>query len=143
MTNTSQFFWALVAMICWGLGPIFAKLGLVKSDPFSALLARTIGVFGALLLWGSATAKLGDLRAFDARTWALLVAEGLAASVIGHFAYFKALQAGRVSSVVPVVASYPLVALLLAVLLLGEKVSLGRAVGAGLIALGVFLVQRF
>ncbi len=29
--------WALLTALFWGLGPIFAKLGLVKSDPFSAL----------------------------------------------------------------------------------------------------------
>lgn len=136
-------FWALLAMICWGLGPIFAKLGLVKSDPFSALLARTLGVFVVLVLWGAATAGLGNLKTFDARTWALLIAEGLAASVIGHFAYFKALQAGKVSSVAPIVASYPVLALLLAAFLFGEKITLMRGIGAGLIVLGVFLVQRF
>ncbi len=122
---------------------MFAKLGLVKSDPYGALLARTLGVLAALLLWGAVTSGWGSLQNFEARTWGLLVAEGIAASVIGHFAYFKALKAGKVSAVVPVVASYPVLALLLAVLLLGEKVTPGRGIGAALIVLGVFLVQRF
>ncbi|MDN5347983.1 MAG: bacterial/archaeal transporter family protein [Clostridia bacterium] len=143
MITANWLFWALTAMVFWGLGPIFAKLGLVKSDPYTALLIRTMGVLAALLVWGLATASLGDLKEIEPRTWALLFGEGLAASVIGHFAYFKALQAGKVSAVVPIVASYPLLVFFLAVLLLGEKISLGRGIGAVLILLGIFLVQRF
>ena len=135
--------WALMAMVFWGLGPVFAKLGLVKSDPFTALLIRTIGVGVALLAWGAAAGRLGGLKQIEPRTWALLIGEGLAASVIGHFAYFNALQAGKVSSVVPVAASYPLMSLLLAVLLLGDRVSFGRGIGAVLIVLGIFMIQRF
>ncbi|QGP91450.1 EamA-like transporter family protein [Neomoorella glycerini] len=136
-------FWALLAMVFWGLSPIFAKLGLVKSDPFTALLIRTIGVFAALLLWGLATARLGSLKEVEPRTWALLLGEGLAASVVGHFAYFRALQAGKVSSVVPITASYPLIALVLAIALLGDKLSPGRGFGAVLIVTGIYLIQRF
>lgn len=134
--------WALLASVFWGLGPVFAKLGLVKSDPFSALVLRTAGVGIGLFVWGSAARRLTALKAPDLRTCTLLFCEGLAASVIGHFAYFNALHAGRVSSVAPVTASYPLVAMLLAVLLLEEKVSLSRWIGAVLVVAGIFLIQR-
>ncbi len=137
------FFWAFLAMICWGLGPIFAKLGLAKSDPFSALLARTLGVLITLGIWGAITSSLTSVKSLDARTWTLLIAEGIAASVIGHFAYFKALQAGKVSLVVPIVSSYPLVAVILSILLLSEKITLTRGIGMGLIILGVLLIRFF
>lgn len=51
--------WALLASVFWGLGPVFAKLGLVKSDPFSALVLRTAGVGIGLFVWGSAGAAYG------------------------------------------------------------------------------------
>lgn len=137
------FFWALLTALFWGLGPIFAKLGLVKSDPFTALLLRSLGVFAALVIWGLATARFSALKEVEPRTWSLLIAEGMAASVFGHFAYYNALKLGKISSVVPITTSYPLLAMLLAVLLLGDRLTLGRGLGGALIVLGVFLIQRF
>ncbi|MGB9920925.1 MAG: EamA family transporter [Moorellales bacterium] len=49
---------------------------------------------------------------------------------------------GQVANVAPVVAAYPLVAMSLAVLLLGEKITLGRGLGAALIVLGIWLIRR-
>lgn len=39
----SWFSWAVIAALFWALGPLFAKLGLVKPDPLTAL---TIGGCG-------------------------------------------------------------------------------------------------
>lgn len=137
------FAWAVLAAFLWGVGPVFAKMGLVKSDPFTALFVRSLGVITALAAVGLATAKLAALKDVEPRTWLLLVGEGLAAALLGHFAYFQALKIGQVANVTPVVASYPLVATALAVLLLGEKITLGRSFGAALIVLGIWLIRRF
>lgn len=137
------FAWAILAALFWGLGPVFAKMGLVKSDPFAALFVRTLAVLAALSVVGAATMSLGGLKNLEWRTWILLAAEGLAAALVGHYAYFQALKVGQVANVAPVVAAYPLVAMLLAVLLLGEKITLGRGLGAALIVLGIWLIRRF
>ncbi len=140
----SWFAWAVVAAVFWGLGPIFAKMGLQKPDALTALLIRSIAVLAVLVVWaafrGGATARLG---AVDARTWFLLLLEGSSASVIAHFAYFNALKLGSVANVVPITAAYPLLAIVLSVFLLGTKVTAGKWLGAIFTVLGVYFLQRY
>lgn len=140
----SWFVWAVVAAVFWGLGPVFAKLGLEKPDALTALLIRSIAVLTVLIAWSFARGELGArLLEVDARTWLLLLFEGASASVIAHFAYFNALKLGSIAGVVPITAAYPLLAVVLSVLLLGTRVTLGKWIGAALTVLGVYFLQRF
>ena len=138
------FSWSVIAALFWGLGPVFAKLGLVKPDPVIALTVRTVGVLAVLLVW---TGVRGDLfsviSSLDRRTWALLLLEGVFASVIAHFAYFKALKMGDIASVVPITASYPLISVVLSAVLLKNQLTLGKAIGAILTVTGIYFLQRF
>ena len=56
---------------------------------------------------------------------------------------FLALERSDASVVVPITAAYPLVTIALAALFLGERLSLGRAMGAALVVLGVVLLTIF
>jgi bacterial/archaeal transporter family protein len=70
-----------------------------------------------------------------------LALSGLFAGVIGQLLYFKALKPGEASVVVPLVGAYPLVAFILAIIFLGEKVTWVKAAGAMMVASGVFLLK--
>ncbi|MEX0974894.1 MAG: EamA family transporter [Bacillota bacterium] len=140
----SWFAWAIVAAVFWGLGPIFAKMGLEKPDALTALLIRSIAVLVVLVAWGILRGGLAQhLTSVDSRTWFLLLLEGASASVIAHFAYFSALKLGSIANVVPITAAYPLVAVALSVLVLGTKVTAGKWLGAAFTVLGVYFLQRF
>ncbi|MGI6644057.1 MAG: EamA family transporter [Bacillota bacterium] len=140
----SWFYWALVAAVFWGLGPVFAKLGLAKPDPLTALLIRSAAVLVVLITWavlrGDTLKNLGQI---DAKTYWLLILEGGFASVIAHYAYFSALKTGSVANVIPITASYPLFSVALSVVLLRSGITAGRILGAALTVLGVFLLQRY
>ncbi|HHP50690.1 MAG TPA: hypothetical protein ENM97_02170 [Moorella mulderi] len=136
----SWFFWILLAVFCWGIAPLAAKLGLAKSAPLSALLIRSIIVFFILLGWGACTGHLSQLKSIEPRTWLLLAGEGILGAIIGQWAYYNALKAGPLTAVIPLSATYPLMGLLLAVLLLGEKLSWGQVTGSFLIVAGIYLV---
>lgn len=138
------FSWSIIAALFWGLGPVFAKLGLVKPDPVIALTIRTVGVLVVLLTWTVSRGNLSSvLFSLDTKTWVLLVLEGISASVIAHFAYFKALKMGDIASVVPITASYPLISVVLSAILLRNQITLGKAVGVLLTVTGIYFLQRF
>ncbi len=140
----SWFSWAVVAAVFWGLGPVFAKLGLAKPDPLTALLIRSAAVLAVLVVWTAIRGNtLGNLGQVDLKTWGLLLLEGSFASVIAHFAYFSALKTGNVANVVPITASYPLLSVALSVVLLGSKVTAGKILGAVFTVLGILLLQRY
>jgi transporter family protein len=137
-------YWALAAAVFWGLGPVFAKMGLEKPDPLTALLVRSTAVLIVLIVWAALKGDMaGKLSELDSRTWTLLILEGGVASVIAHYALFQALKLGDVANVVPITASYPLIAILLSVVLLGSRMTWGKGLGAALTVLGIYLLQRF
>lgn len=140
----SSLTWAIIAAVFWGVGPVFAKLGLQKPDALTALLIRSTAVVAVLVAWGVSRGGLkSSLAAVDGRTWLLLLLEGASASVLAHFAYFKALQMGNVASVVPITAAYPLLSVILSVILLGNRITVGKGIGAVITVLGVYLLQRY
>lgn len=137
-----SFTFALLTMIFWGLAPVLAKMGLVKTDPFIGLALRTFVISGIILLYGAFTGKLGGLAHLDFRSAAFLAGEGILASLLGHFAYYNALKLGEASRIVPIVAAFPLVTVAAALFFLGEKLSWHKLVGALLIVAGILLVKK-
>jgi len=131
----------LITVVFWGMAPILDKLGLAKAQPMAAVAIRAlvVGIGSFAVLAG--TGQLGAVTHLEARTFGLIAAAGICAAFIGQWTYFRALKSGPASAVVPIVASYPLVAACLGVLLLHEPMTLKRGVGAVLVILGVMLVR--
>lgn len=132
---------ALLTAFFWGIAPVFARIGLVKVDPIIALAMRTFSITVGLILIITITGKWEAVRSIEGRSAMFLVAEGLMASLFGHYAYFYALKLGNVAQVVPITASFPIVAMIAAALFLGEKITLIKVVGAFLIVAGAYLVR--
>lgn len=132
---------ALTASLLWGVAPILGKAGLATTDPATGLLVRTLGVASVLLVYALATGGLARLATVGWQPAGFLLAEGILASVLGHLAYFYALKLGEAGRVVPIVAIYPLFALLAAVLFLGESLTWSKVAGALLVVSGVWLLK--
>lgn len=133
---------ALVTAFVWGLAPALEKAGLNgKIDPFTGVVVRTIPIAilaaAGIIFMG----KLGDLRSIDLRSAAFVAAGGITAGFIGQFAFYSALKTGQASVVVPMAATYPLFALVLSIVFLGEPLTWQKAVGACLVVGGVMLLK--
>lgn len=137
-----SFFFALVGAALWGLAPILGKLGLVAVEPTLALSLRTFLISIILLIWFIFTGQWTNLTNLPTKSLLFLAGEGILASLLGHLAYYYALKYGEASRVSPVMASYPLLTVFLAVLLLGEKFSWYKVAGALLVLGGVVLLKK-
>ena len=133
---------AFLAMLCWGIGPILAKTGLVSMEPFSALTIRSVSVAVVLLAAGLLTGKMTALSHVDFRAASFMMGEGILAAFLGQIAYFYALKTGEASVITPIAAAFPIVTLILAVILLGENFSAQKLAGSVLIVAGVIIVNR-
>lgn len=132
----------LAAALCWG-----------STDILAAVAARRIGSL--------ATAALAQVSSFAA-ILVLLIADGgsiaavgseipLAAvigviSAIAYLSFYVALRLGPVAVVSPVGSAYGAVAVVLSIALLGERPSVGQALGVvmttlGILAIGLVLKQ--
>jgi transporter family protein len=132
--------YALLAALLWGSAPVLEKLGLVKISPLAGLAIRTITITVILVVIALFTDMAKEIVRVDSRSLFFLVVSGIIAGLLGMLAYFKALKCWEASRVVPIVGAYPLFAFLFALLFLGEKLTLQKALGVLLVVSGVFLL---
>jgi len=132
---------ALLAVLFWGVAPVFDKAGIRDISPALALTIRSFVVGAAMLIFFLATGQSRELAHAKPSSIVYMVLSAVCASLIGQVLYFAALKRGEASTIVPVVGAYPLVAALLGVLVLGEDVTLFKALGAILVVSGVALLR--
>ena len=134
----SWLFYAVVSAVAAAATAILAKVGVEGIPSSLATALRTCVV--VLFAW-IVTAQAGELRSFGAiprRSLLFLALSGIATG-ISWLAYFRALQLGPASRVAPIdKMSLPLT-VLLAALLLGEKVSWTVIAGVTLMTIGALI----
>ena len=131
--------WALLSAAFAAATALLAKVGVAHVDSNLAMALRTSVVL--VFAWGIALAlgKHGEIRTLDRRTVMFLALSGLATG-LSWLCYFRALQLGPASRVAPLdKLSVPLV-MVLAWLLLGEKLTMPAVAGGLLITAGAIIM---
>ena len=136
--------WALLSAAFAAATALLAKIGVahVDSNLATALRTSVVVVFAwaiALALAKPNGGMFAEIRGLDRRTLLFLTLSGLATG-LSWLCYFRALQLGPASRVAPLdKLSVPLV-MLLAWLLLGEKLNALAVAGGLLIAAGAVII---
>jgi transporter family protein len=139
-------FWlSIFGMICWGIAPIFAKIGLKNLDPLVGLIIRTL--IASLFAISVLVLKLSDgiiiqIKNISFKTWLFITIEALLATLVGDLAYYAAIKKGSVSIVATIMASSPLVTMIVSTIFLGETITLTKVFGAILIIGGIMIVMQ-
>ena len=135
--------WALLSAFFAALTAILAKIGVEQVNPNLATAIRTSVILVFTWTLAAFTTSRGDWAAASPKVWFFLVASGLATG-LSWLCYFRALKLGDVTKVAPVDKLSVAMAIILAVLFLGERLKFQEAVGAGLVVVGVIvMVIRF
>lgn len=131
-------FWALLSAVFAGLRAILAKMGIKDVDSNLATAIRTsiILVFAWIVALITNRQPLQDVAP---RTWWFLALSGLATGA-SWLCYFRALQLGPASKVAPVDKLSVVVAMVLAVIVLGEKLTWVHWLGGLLIVAGAVVL---
>ena len=122
-----------------GVTSILAKCGIRKTDSTVATAIRTVVVLAFSWLMVFVVGSKDQIGTIDGNTLLFLILSGLATGT-SWLCYFKALQLGDINKVVPIDKSNTILTILLAFLFLQEKISLSKAIGVVLIAVGTFLM---
>ena len=128
---------ALLSAVFAALTSILAKVGIQGVD--SNLALRTMVVL--VMAWGMVflTGAQDGLPGISRRSWVFLVLSGLATGA-SWLCYYRALQAGEVSKVVPVDKLSVVITLALAFLFLHEQAGAKALLGCALIGAGTLLM---
>ena len=135
------FIFACLTALCWGLAPVFAKLGLPRVSAANGVFVRAMAVSAGIIMAVLFSGSFKSLGALNAKTVALLCAEGLLAGLVGQWLYFKAIKAWETSHVVPIVASYPLISFIIGIIFLNEAMTTQKVFGVVLVILGVVFLR--
>ena len=133
------FVFALLSAIFASLTSILAKVGIDGVNSNLATAIRTVVV--VVMAWGMVflTHAQGGLSAISRRSWLFLILSGLATGA-SWLCYYRALQIGEASKVVPVDKLSVVITLILAFVILHEKFTLKSAAGAILITAGTLIM---
>ena len=133
------FILALASSIFAALTSILAKIGIDGVNSNLATAIRTVVVL--VMSWGMVflTNAQEGITEISRRSWVFLVLSGLATGA-SWLCYYKALQLGAASKVVPIDKLSVVITMILAVLILHEQFTPKSIVGCVLIAAGTLLM---
>jgi transporter family protein len=140
---------AVLAGMCWGIGELFTKsvLHTGKVGPLTAIAVRSTVALPVLWLVYALAVHYAKV---EPREWIktesavllkLVLGSGLMAGAAGMICFYAALNLGEVSRVKPIAFSVaPAVAVILGWLVLGEQMTLQKALAVLLIVAGVIML---
>ncbi len=133
------FILALLSAVFAALTSILAKIGIEGVNSNLATAIRTVVV--VLLAWGMVflTNTQGGIANISRKSWIFLILSGLATGA-SWLCYYKALQLGEASKVVPVDKLSVVITLILAFVFLHEKITPKSLIGCVLIGAGTLLM---
>ena len=130
---------AILSAIFAALTSILAKVGIEGVNSNLATAIRTIVV--VLMAWFMVfvTGNQNGIVDISKKSWLFLILSGLATGA-SWLCYYKALQLGEVSKVVPIDKLSIVITIILAFIFLGEQITLKTLIGCCLIVAGTFVM---
>ena len=133
------FVFAILSAIFAALTSILAKIGIEGVNSHLATAVRTIVV--VLMAWFMVfiTGNQNGIVDISKKSWIFLILSGLATGA-SWLCYYKALQLGEASKVVPIDKLSIVITIVLAFIFLGEQITLKTLIGCCLIVTGTFVM---
>ena len=133
------FVFALLSSVFAALTSILAKVGIAGVNSNLATAIRTAVVL--VMSWGMVflTHTQSGISAIGKKSWLFLILSGLATGA-SWLCYYKALQMGNASKVVPIDKLSVVITLILAFVFLHEEFTMKSIIGCVLIGLGTLMM---
>lgn len=139
MFKDSWVIYAILSAVFAALTSILAKIGISDINSNLATAIRTIVVL--IMAWGIVfmTGAKSGIQDITAKSWIFLILSGIATGLSWLF-YYKALQLGDASKVVPIDKFSVVISMILAFVILKEDLTFKTVMGGILITAGTFVM---
>ena len=130
---------ALLSAFFAAITSIFAKIGIEGINSNLATAIRTVVVL--IMAWGIVfiTGTQNQVSSIGIKSWIFLIISGLATGLSWLF-YYKALQIGEASKVIPIDKFSVVISMILAFVILKETVTVKTIIGGIFITIGTFVM---
>jgi transporter family protein len=131
--------YAILSAVFAALTSILAKIGIKDVNSNLGTAIRTVIVL--VMAWGIVflTGRQKEIPNITTKSWQFLVLSGIATG-LSWLCYFKALQTGEASKVVPIDKLSVVITMILAFVFLGEALTIKTVIGGILIAAGTLVL---
>ena len=130
---------AILSAIFAALTSILAKIGIEGVNSNLATAIRTVVIVFMAWFMVFITGNQYGIVDISKKSWIFLILSGLATGA-SWLCYYKALQLGEVSKVVPIDKLSIVITISLAFVFLGEQITLKTIIGCSLIVAGTFVM---
>jgi transporter family protein len=131
--------YALLSAFFAALTSILAKIGVENINAYLATAIRTIAVL--IMSWAIVfiTGKHNDLMNIGHKNLLFLIVSGIATG-LSWLCYYRALQMGEASKVIPIDKFSLVIGMVLAFIVLKEPITIKTIIGGALITIGTFVL---
>ena len=130
---------AILSAVFAALTSILAKIGIEGVNSNLATAVRTVVIVFMAWLMVFITGNQNGIMDISKKSWLFLILSGLATGA-SWLCYYKALQLGEASKVVPIDKLSIVITIVLAFIFLGEQITLKTLIGCCLIVTGTFIM---
>tara|TARA_B110000263_G_scaffold249570_1_gene267564 strand:+ start:78 stop:977 length:900 start_codon:yes stop_codon:yes gene_type:complete len=135
---------AITCAVCRGIDPIFAKRGLESGgnwlqNTFQTLVVRTFLAWMALFIFSNGKPMVSELSIYSILIFGI---SGLIAAAFGSLLFYNGVDRMGASVCTAITNARPLFVVVLAVIFLGERITIGGVIGVISIVIGVILITR-
>jgi len=136
----SWIYWTILSAFFAGITAILAKIGIAHINTNLATAIRTAVIL--VFTWAIALSVVpwSEIGQITRRTWLFLVLSGIATG-LSWLCYFRALQLGEASRVVPIDKLSVIFAIALAAIFLRERLTWQHYLGGTLIVAGALVLS--
>jgi transporter family protein len=131
-------FWALLAFFCYGAWAVLSKWFGEEVAPAHLQVMSTLGMLPVI---GALAILKGPADPGNRKRGILVAVVGGTVSCLGNIPFFDALAGAKAAAVVPITALYPVATVILAVVLLHERLDWLHAGGIALSLAAIYLLN--
>lgn len=125
-----------------GITAILAKIGIKNTDSNLATAIRTVVILAFSWLMVFIVGSFDTITSLTSYTVIFLILSGLATG-FSWLCYFRALQLGNVNKVTPIDKSSTILTMILAIIFLGESITVFKGISIVLIGIGTyFMIEK-
>lgn len=138
-----QKFYAVLAMLCFGIAPLLYKQGIDRLDNvFVAILWHNASVTVVLIMVFMAGKERTSYFSVQPTTLLWIATGAILTSALAQGFFYKALQLGSASSVVVIIACYPAFTFMIEKIMQRRTPTLWSLLGMVLLIGGLILINR-
>lgn len=140
--GNGAFFFALLSALLWGVGAVIEKVAMRGGDPMVGVFIRScIAMAAGTLFFALGPTGWRGFAGTAPLSVLLFCLTGVTSMVVGQAFFFKALKLDHASRIVPISGTYPLIAAILSIVLLGEPFTAKKFLAVILIVTGIALLK--